>query len=320
MSNNKVPVLTEKTIMYVFVTVGSKENSLKTERRYLSINGGYYQYPTVKMSLYEAVRAASEYIVAQRSTLGLNEVYVTGLEEQVNAGVGYATLKADEPVYTLMNVLAGSLNEWDEASSGYKVFYEISNGKHSWLYLDENRNLVLKVNEVEYTMSFLEALNTAFKHGVPISYAKVKYGDDEEEGILDLLDELVYKGEDTVVNGLDWNDIKDTPKEDEDTKKYAFILRDNPSFGLEWTSGDHVKDYVSLFDHDSVEQVPGIEKGVVASGPFDLDKFYVIPVGNGALTIQEYTDFVFLQGTTAGQAMSTFLKTVPTTDITEDNK
>lgn len=315
MSNNKVPVLTEKTIMYVFVTVGSKENSLKTERRYLSINGGYYQYPTVKMSLYEAVRAASEYTVSQRSTLGLNEVYVTGLEEQVNAGVGYATLKADEKVYTLMDLIAGNLSDGDEA---YKVFYEI--GKHSRLYLNENRNLVAKDTEVGYPMSFVGALNRAFKHGVPISYAKVNYGDDEEEGILDLLDELVYKGEDTVANGLDWNDIEDTPKEDEDTKKYAFILRDNPSFGLEWTSGDHVKDYVSLFDHDSVEQVPGIEKGVVASGPFDLDKFYVIPVGNGALTIQEYTDFVFLQGTTAGQAMSTFLKTVPTTDITENNK
>lgn len=316
MSNSKVPVLTEKTIMYVFVTVASKENSLKTERRFLSHNGGYSSVPVVKMSLYEAVRAASEYTVAQRSTLGLNEVYVTGLEEQINAGVGYATLKADEKVYTLMDLIAGNLSEAGEAPLGYKVFYELNNGKHSWL----DRNLVVKGTEVDYPINFLLALNRAFKYGVPISYAKVNYGDDEEEGILDLLDELVYKGEDTVANGLDWNDIKDTPKEDEDTKKYAFILRDNPSFGLEWTSGDHVEDYVSLVDHDSVEQVPGIEKGVVASGPFDLDKFYVIPVGNGALTIQEYTDFVFLQGTTAGQAMSTFLKTVPTTDITENNK
>jgi len=78
MGNNKVPVLTEKTIMYVFPAKGSKEISLKTERRYLSINGGYSQYPTVKISLYEALRAASEYTVAQRCTLGLNEVYVTG--------------------------------------------------------------------------------------------------------------------------------------------------------------------------------------------------------------------------------------------------
>lgn len=317
MSNSKVPVLTEKTIMYVFVTVASKENSLKTERRFLSHNGGYSSVPVVKMSLYEAVRAASEYTVAQNSTLELNEVYAVGLEEQVK--LDYSTLTSNK-VYTLMDLIAGNLSEEDETNQAYRVFYEVSKGKHSWLDLDENDNLVVKDTEEDYPMRFVGALNRAFKHGVPVSYAKVNYGDDEEEGILDLLDELVYKGEDTVVNGLDWNDIEDTPKEDEDTKKYAFILRDNPSFGLEWTSGDHVKDYVSLFDHDSVEQVPGIEKGVVASGPFDLDKFYVIPVGNGALTIQEYTDFVFLQGTTAGQAMSTFLKTVPTTDIAENNK
>lgn len=299
MSNNKVPVLTEKTIMYVFVTVASKENSLKTERRFLSHNGGYSSVPVVKMSLYEAVRAASEYTVAQNSTLGLNEVYAVGLEEQVK--LDYSTLTSNK-VYTLMDLIAGNLSEAGESPLGYKVFYELNNGKHSWL----DRNLVVKGTEVDYPINFLLALNRAFKHAVPISYAKVKYGDDEEEYILDLLDELVYKGEDTVSKGLDWNDIKDTPKEDEDTKKYAFILRDNPSFGLEWTSGDHVEDYVSLFDHDSVEQVPGIEKGVVASGPFDLGKFYVIPVGNGALTIQLYTDFIFLEGTTAGQAMSVF--------------
>lgn len=338
MSNSKVPVLKEKTIMYVFVTAASKENSLKTERRYLGINGGYSQYPTVKMSLYEAVRAASEYTVAQNRTFGLNEVYAVGLEEQVN--VSYSTLKADEKVYTLMNLIVGNLSEGDEAHPEYKVFYEVSNGKYSWLDLDENHNLATKDTEVGYLINFMWALNRAFKYGVPISYAKVKYGDYKAKGILDLLDELVYKEEDTVSNKKETSPGSEKewllenaaylPKDEdflakthvanEDTKKYAFVLRDNPSFGLEWTSGDHVKDYVSLFDHDSVEQVPGIEKGVVESGPFDLDKFYVIPVGNGALTIQEYTDFVFLEGTTAGQSMKTFLDMAPSTDITEHNK
>ena len=78
--------------------------------------------------------------------------------------------------------------------------------------------------------------------------------------------------------------------------KCVFIYKDDPHFGLEVMSSDGADDFITLVDHDNLGQLSLLNYDDVQDGPFNLNKFYVIPVEGDELTYKEYADFMFYQG------------------------
>lgn len=327
MTNLNKQKVTLNTVMDIFVygPESSHGISVQGNKRYLTLPGGYTDEPTMRMSLTEGLRAASEYGLAQHADVTLSNVFAENLTEQVNIGDVYSDRNKATGTYSLMTLLQNTILTDYRITENYKLFYPAGDGSYKWLSPVTEQ---LTKDEPKGKTRLMALIYRALQTSMPIDEARVQVGDSNEayKLLLDYVQEII--ADSTRGHGL--SDMKQPSTSSDpvplsqkvlDNIKFAFIYKDDPRLGLEWMDTDTLGEtFIALIDHDSLEQVNVFEYEQVAEGPFNLDKFYIIPVKGSELTLKEYTDFIFNEGKEAGEAIAEYLQKVPSTDIDEYNK
>ena len=329
--------LTSKTEMDIYVNVESTtvDEGVRTNKRYLNRHGDTADIPVASMTLTEGLQAAWNY--KEFKGIRLSPTRVMASNFVTSGGTVYPY------DYSLVNLLQFNIPDNGLTKVDYQLYYPNYGGYDGFTTGDNGEPVWLRGVASFKPHDLYDIITLAFKVHRPINTAKVANGNGTLFSLLELLDNLlgdateespdmeanekpevdngkvpdgVYLGDEQFKG---WESTVVPTKYDDDMK-YAFIYKEDPRFGLEWMSSDGVDDYVTLTDHDSLEQVALLVYKDVENGPFNLDKFYVIPVEGESLTIQWYTDFIYLKGSEAGKAMDEFLDKTPSTNIDEYNE